>query len=176
MSSVSSDRLGVRFLCSTAFCLISEIWCSQSYGCEEFYLLGYNAVQSFVSQPTFRMNISHVSLKRRFTLNGLHSFIFHNIELFCLICLISTQFNWLLFATTSYLQSNINKSLLDLGETVNIIIRPLIDRLYLLYSEKTALAPLCPPQIPHELNFARTRTTAVGTRWLTAWAMARPET
>jgi hypothetical protein len=35
--------------------------------------------------------------------------------------------------------------------------------------------PLCPPQIPHDLTRARTRATAVGSRWLTAWAMARPK-
>jgi hypothetical protein len=39
---------------------------------------------------------------------------------------------------------------------------------------KTALVPLCPPQIPHDLTWARTRAAAVGSRRLTAWAMARP--
>jgi hypothetical protein len=34
--------------------------------------------------------------------------------------------------------------------------------------------PLCPPQIPHDLTRARTRAAAVGSRRLTAWAMARP--
>jgi hypothetical protein len=34
--------------------------------------------------------------------------------------------------------------------------------------------PLCPPQIPHDLTWARTRATVVGSRRLTAWAMARP--
>jgi hypothetical protein len=33
--------------------------------------------------------------------------------------------------------------------------------------------PLCSPQIPH-LTWARTRAAAVGSRRLTAWAMARP--
>jgi hypothetical protein len=36
-------------------------------------------------------------------------------------------------------------------------------------------APLCPPQIPHDLTRARTRAAAVGSQGLTAWAMARPE-
>jgi hypothetical protein len=39
---------------------------------------------------------------------------------------------------------------------------------------KTAPAPLCPPKIPHDLTWARTRAAAVGSQWLTAWAMARP--
>jgi hypothetical protein len=39
---------------------------------------------------------------------------------------------------------------------------------------KPAPVPLCPPQIPHELIWARTRAAAVGSRRLTSWAMARP--
>jgi hypothetical protein len=39
---------------------------------------------------------------------------------------------------------------------------------------KSATAPLCPPQIPHDQTRAWTRATAVGSQWLTAWAMARP--
>jgi hypothetical protein len=39
---------------------------------------------------------------------------------------------------------------------------------------KPAPVPLCSPQIPHDLTWARTRATAVGSRRLTAWAMARP--
>jgi hypothetical protein len=43
------------------------------------------------------------------------------------------------------------------------------------YSEKKpASVPLCPPQIPHDLTLARTRAATVGSRRLTAWAMARP--
>jgi hypothetical protein len=38
---------------------------------------------------------------------------------------------------------------------------------------KPAPAPLCPPQIPHYLTWARTRAAAVGSRRLAAWAMAR---
>jgi hypothetical protein len=34
--------------------------------------------------------------------------------------------------------------------------------------------PLCPPQIPHDLTWVRTRAAAVGSRRLTAWVMARP--
>jgi hypothetical protein len=34
--------------------------------------------------------------------------------------------------------------------------------------------PLCSPQIPQYLTWARTRAAAVGSRRLTAWAMARP--
>jgi hypothetical protein len=34
--------------------------------------------------------------------------------------------------------------------------------------------PLCPPQIPHDLTWARTRTVAVESQRLTARAMARP--
>jgi hypothetical protein len=44
------------------------------------------------------------------------------------------------------------------------------------YSEKTCTVPLCPPQIPHDLTWDRTRVAAVGSRRLTAWAMARPST
>jgi hypothetical protein len=39
---------------------------------------------------------------------------------------------------------------------------------------KPASVPLCPPQIPHDLTWARTRTAAMGNRRLTAWSMARP--
>jgi hypothetical protein len=39
---------------------------------------------------------------------------------------------------------------------------------------KPAPMPLCPPQISHDMTWARTRVAAVGTRHLTAWAMARP--
>jgi hypothetical protein len=41
---------------------------------------------------------------------------------------------------------------------------------------KPASVPLCLPQIPHDLTRARTRAAAVGSRRLTAWAMARPYT
>jgi hypothetical protein len=41
---------------------ICRIWGSHSDGYEEFYLLGYNYVQSVESQPTFRRNISPPSL------------------------------------------------------------------------------------------------------------------
>jgi hypothetical protein len=40
---------------------------------------------------------------------------------------------------------------------------------------KPAPVPLCPPQIPHDLTCARTRAAAVGSRRLTAWAMAQPK-
>jgi hypothetical protein len=39
---------------------------------------------------------------------------------------------------------------------------------------KPASVPLCPPQIPHGLTRVRTRAAAVGSKWLIAWAMARP--
>jgi hypothetical protein len=39
---------------------------------------------------------------------------------------------------------------------------------------KPAPVPLCPPQIPHDLTWDRTRGAAVGSQRLTAWAMARP--
>jgi hypothetical protein len=39
---------------------------------------------------------------------------------------------------------------------------------------KSAPAPLCPPQIPHDQTRDRTRAAAVGSQRLTAWAMARP--
>jgi hypothetical protein len=39
---------------------------------------------------------------------------------------------------------------------------------------KPAPVPLCPPQIPHDLTLDRTRAAAVGSRQLTAWAMAWP--
>jgi hypothetical protein len=38
---------------------------------------------------------------------------------------------------------------------------------------KPAPVPLCPPQIPHDLTWARTWAAAVGSRLLTAWAMSR---
>jgi hypothetical protein len=40
--------------------------------------------------------------------------------------------------------------------------------------EKPAPVPLCPPQVPHDLTWAQTWDAAVGSRWLTAWAMAQP--
>jgi hypothetical protein len=39
---------------------------------------------------------------------------------------------------------------------------------------KPTPVPLCPPQIPHDLTWDRTRAAAVGSQRLTAWAMARP--
>jgi hypothetical protein len=39
---------------------------------------------------------------------------------------------------------------------------------------KPTPAPLYPPQIPHDQTRDRTRVTAVGSQWLTAWAMAQP--
>jgi hypothetical protein len=39
---------------------------------------------------------------------------------------------------------------------------------------KPAPVPPCPPQIPHDLTWDRTRAAAVGSQRLTAWAMARP--
>jgi hypothetical protein len=38
---------------------------------------------------------------------------------------------------------------------------------------KTAPVSLCSPQIPHDLTWPRTRSAALGSRWLTAWAMTR---
>jgi hypothetical protein len=40
---------------------------------------------------------------------------------------------------------------------------------------KPAPEPLCPPQIPLDQTWARTRAAAVGSQRLTAWAMARPK-
>jgi hypothetical protein len=39
---------------------------------------------------------------------------------------------------------------------------------------KPAPVPLCPPQIPHDLTWDRTRAAEVESRRLIAWAMARP--
>jgi hypothetical protein len=39
---------------------------------------------------------------------------------------------------------------------------------------KPVPVPFCPPNIPHDLTWARTRAPAVGSRRLTAWAMAWP--
>jgi hypothetical protein len=39
---------------------------------------------------------------------------------------------------------------------------------------RPAPLPLCPPQTLHYLIRDGTRTAAVGSQWLTAWAMARP--
>jgi hypothetical protein len=44
----------------------------------------------------------------------------------------------------------------------------------LKYSEKTCPSAFCPPQTPHDLTRAQTRTATVGSRWLTAWVMAWP--
>jgi hypothetical protein len=41
--------------------------------------------------------------------------------------------------------------------------------------EKPIPVPLCPPQISRELDWDRTRVSAVRGQWLTAWAMARPK-
>jgi hypothetical protein len=38
---------------------------------------------------------------------------------------------------------------------------------------KPAPEPLFSPQIPHDLNWDRTLASSVGSRWLTAWVMAR---
>jgi hypothetical protein len=38
---------------------------------------------------------------------------------------------------------------------------------------KPAPVSFCPPYIPHDMTWARTRAAAVGSSWLTAWAMAR---
>jgi hypothetical protein len=81
------------------------------------------------------------------------------------------------------------------GETVHLVLRPLFRLLYQFqvineeYCEavggmriggghwstwrKPAPVPLCPPQFPRELTWAWTRPTVVGSRRLTAWAMAR---
>jgi hypothetical protein len=40
--------------------------------------------------------------------------------------------------------------------------------------QKLALVPLCPSKIPHDLTGDRPRAAAMGSRRLTAWAMARP--
>jgi hypothetical protein len=39
---------------------------------------------------------------------------------------------------------------------------------------KPTPVPLCPPQIPHDLFWARSQASAVGSRRLTFWAMIRP--
>jgi hypothetical protein len=43
-----------------------------------------------------------------------------------------------------------------------------------VFEENPPPVPLCPPQIPYDLTWARTRATAVGSLPLTASAMARP--
>jgi hypothetical protein len=40
---------------------------------------------------------------------------------------------------------------------------------------KPVPVPLCPPQIAHDLTWARTRAAAVGSRWLTSWTTAQPQ-
>jgi hypothetical protein len=60
-------------------------------------------------------------------------------------------------------------SFLGWGETKSII-----GRKNRSTRRKPASVPLCPPQIPHDLTWARTRATALGNRRLTACAMARP--
>jgi hypothetical protein len=39
---------------------------------------------------------------------------------------------------------------------------------------KPAPLPLCPPQIPHDLNWARSQVTVAGGRRLASWAVAWP--
>jgi hypothetical protein len=84
---------------------------------------------------------------------------------------------------------------LGLGEAVSLVRRSLFCLLYnpqvMDYDEcevvgimgskvnrnsrqKLASGPLCPPQIPHDLTWARSRATGVRRRRLTAWAKARP--
>jgi hypothetical protein len=41
---------------------------------------------------------------------------------------------------------------------------------------KPASVPIYLPQIPHDLTWEWSQATAVGSRRLTAWAMARPST
>jgi hypothetical protein len=80
------------------------------------------------------------------------------------------------------------------GETVHLVRRPLNGLLYQprvideygafgrmrtgrgnsSTRRKPAPAPLCPPQIPHDLTWYRTRAAAVGSWRLTALAMTRP--
>jgi hypothetical protein len=40
---------------------------------------------------------------------------------------------------------------------------------------KSAPAPPCPPQIPHDLTWAQTRAATMGSPRLTTWAMVRPK-
>jgi hypothetical protein len=69
MEATCSSKTWVHFRRATQ-CYIPEdrnleqicrIWGSHSGDYEEFYLLGYNAVSSVGSQPTFRMNMSPLS-------------------------------------------------------------------------------------------------------------------
>jgi hypothetical protein len=48
------------------------------------------------------------------------------------------------------------------------------DRVNRSTRRKPASAPLCLPQIPHDLTRARTRAAGVGSQRLTAWAMVLP--
>jgi hypothetical protein len=57
MSVVIACSLKISHLCRT--------WGSHSCGYEEFYLLGYNAVQRVKNLPTFRRNISPPSLESK---------------------------------------------------------------------------------------------------------------
>jgi hypothetical protein len=73
---------------------------------------------------------------------------------------------------------------------VHLVCRPLTDLLYQPRmidecggvggirinkgNRSTAPVLLCPLQIPHDLTWARTLAAALGSRQLTAWAMARP--
>jgi hypothetical protein len=71
------------------------IWGSDTGGYEEYYLLGYTAMQSVKSQLTFRRNISpppsisnnrrwirYIPLKRRLAFNGLHGLISQKLVFF----------------------------------------------------------------------------------------------
>jgi hypothetical protein len=49
-----------------------------------------------------------------------------------------------------------------------------IGRLNRSTGRKPAPVPLCPPQIPHDLIWDRTRAAEVGSQRLTAWTMAQP--
>jgi hypothetical protein len=101
---------------------------------EEYYLLGYNAVQSVESQPTFRRNISppfsgsnklaaclHAGIllglfypedwtdvppKRRLTSNGLHGVISQTTLFITTAVRISNPTKWLIFCTRLILEKN----------------------------------------------------------------------
>jgi hypothetical protein len=63
------------------------------------------------------------------------------------------------------------------GDWVHFVRRPPIGKIgreNRSTRRKPAAVPVCPQRMPHDLTWDRTRAAAVGSRRLTAWAMARP--
>jgi hypothetical protein len=98
------------------------------------------------------------------TFKGLHGIISQKIEVFS-------------FFKVGYLTTLSVSRLYSFNDRMNNEYRTVggmkDDRGNQLSGRKHVLLPLCPPQIPHDLTFNAARATEVGSRRLTALAMAR---